>query len=498
MSRPSKSSAVWQPEDLRKAAGVSRDLTLLLLASVTAFFLLLGSPPATKSQELRVLETAREMDERGEYMVPYFRGNRRFEKPPLAYWLALAGYRLVGSVNEWSGRLYSAAAGTATVLLVYAFSRTLGRPRTGLWAGLILATSLLFVQSARRAEIDVLLTSATTAAIYAGWRALGDSSHAGSRSLLWVHLAWLAMATAVLAKGPAGLSFPFAVLAAYLACKRQWRDFRLLLYPSAVLLFLAVALPWFLVVAHKEDLSVDVFAREMNTAMGGVNHGKEGLVYAWFFYLIRVWYDFAPWSLLLVPAVASAIKHLSSERGFLLVWAGSILFLLEFVGNKQPHYFLPAFPALSLLVGWWLESKAPSLRFLPQRWPWACAATVVAISLLVTALLAVTGWEQRQKRSSCREFARTILPLVGNEPVYAYPRNIAAMDFYLGRVVALIPDHLKNADSASERFFLIAYGTEEDLSRPETASLLSSSRFLPVHTALPSEAPLRLYRSRLP
>src|SRR5574341_1446026 len=105
-----------------------RDLAILLLVSGLSFFLFLGRQPSFRRQEMRVLETAREMGENGDLLVPRFCGETRLEKPPLAYWLALAGFRLRGEPDEAGGRLYAAVSGLLTVLILYAFGRSLDRP----------------------------------------------------------------------------------------------------------------------------------------------------------------------------------------------------------------------------------------------------------------------------------------------------------------------------------------------------------------------------------
>jgi len=57
----------------------------------------LGTPVARRTQEARVLETAREMLDSThwrQWMIPRLNGVLRMEKPPLAYWLTAAGFGL--------------------------------------------------------------------------------------------------------------------------------------------------------------------------------------------------------------------------------------------------------------------------------------------------------------------------------------------------------------------------------------------------------------------
>src|SRR5262245_37351978 len=252
-------------------------LAVLLLTSGLTFFPFLGRAPIVRVQEVRVLETAREMGVTGGSISPRFCGELRLEKPPLAYWLAWAGFLVRGEPDEAAGRLYSAIAGTLTVLLLHAFGRAMGRPWLGTWAGLMLATSFLFYRVSRRAEADVLLACAVTAAFYCFFRTLGvtgPTAHGPAR--FWAVLGWGAIAIGFLAKGPAALLLPLISVAIYVALGRQWSKLAVLFNPWGIVVFFLLALPWCLEVMRREGLALEVFVREMQRTAEGDNHRKEG------------------------------------------------------------------------------------------------------------------------------------------------------------------------------------------------------------------------------
>src|SRR5215212_10913130 len=82
---------------------------------------LLAGPPVVRTQEARVLETAREMlgAPLRDWMIPHLNGQLRLEKPPLAYWLAAWAFK-VGGVSETAGRVPFALAGWLTLLITFA------------------------------------------------------------------------------------------------------------------------------------------------------------------------------------------------------------------------------------------------------------------------------------------------------------------------------------------------------------------------------------------
>ena len=122
---------------------VVRHGAVILAVAGLSLFLGLGRPPLHHTQEARVIEVAREMGESGDLILPRFCGEPRLQKPPLACWLALAGFRLAGGPVEWGGRLYSALSGTFTALLIYALARSMGRPRAGLAGAVVWLTAFL-------------------------------------------------------------------------------------------------------------------------------------------------------------------------------------------------------------------------------------------------------------------------------------------------------------------------------------------------------------------
>ena len=78
------------------------------------------SLPLIDRDEPRFAEAAREMRQRGDYVIPYFNDHYRFDKPPLTYWFQTLSYRAFGE-NDFAARFPSviAAALVAVVLLAW-------------------------------------------------------------------------------------------------------------------------------------------------------------------------------------------------------------------------------------------------------------------------------------------------------------------------------------------------------------------------------------------
>src|SRR5262245_18798605 len=114
--------------------------------------------------EPRYAAIAREMLANGRYITPHLYGTPWFEKPPLMYWLAALGYKLLG-INEAGARFPSALSATVSVFLLYWCGRRLWNRGAGFIAALILSTSIGWFTFARAASTDMLLTACLTLAL---------------------------------------------------------------------------------------------------------------------------------------------------------------------------------------------------------------------------------------------------------------------------------------------------------------------------------------------
>jgi len=84
------STATPSPLVVHDAPGsISRWGIWLWLAGLVVLCAGLGVAPVSRTQEARVLETAREMlgSDFHNWMVPRVNGHIRLQKPPIAYWL---------------------------------------------------------------------------------------------------------------------------------------------------------------------------------------------------------------------------------------------------------------------------------------------------------------------------------------------------------------------------------------------------------------------------
>jgi len=325
---------------------------LLAILSLAILLIGLGNPPVTRTQEARVLETARQMMHQPlqKWLIPELNDEARLQKPPFAYWYTAIAFKAFG-VSDFTGRLPTAILAGFTLIATYLVGSLLFNPRVGLLSSTMLMGCYLFARHARLAETDLPATLFITVAVLSIVRTLSDPN----RSPPDLHLFALASGLAIVSKGgPAVFAILFLIC---IACVERRFDLPTRFITSgAILTLLVVAVPWFAYVAHEHGLQT--FLHELrNTAEGG-DHAGSILEY-----VAVIGWGGAPWSFVLPFAIYEAIMRWKRDWRLraCLMWIACIALPLMFNGNRQKHYLLPMFPAIVVLVAWWIDATLKQL-----------------------------------------------------------------------------------------------------------------------------------------
>jgi 4-amino-4-deoxy-L-arabinose transferase-like glycosyltransferase len=319
------------------------------------------------------------MHRTGEWVRPTLQGEPWLEKTPLFYWLAGAGFSVLGE-TETAARLPSVLATLLLVGVTVLVGARLFGTESGLHAGFVCGTAVLMFAYGRAASMDMLLAATVTAAIgLAGLRLLG---RAGPWALPTA-AAFAGLAT--LAKGPLGLLLPGLVVFAFVLVTRQWRFLRELLSPLALGAFLVVSVPWYAAILLDQGRHfIDVFVLNHNVQrFTSTIHHHPG---PFWYYLPLLLAGLFPWSGLSLPAVFAIRPRGSRPDLYVLLWLALPLVFFSLAGSKLPGYILPCVPPLALFMGRAaarLVSAAPPERYLAGR------ATAL-VGLILGALVATT------------------------------------------------------------------------------------------------------------
>ena len=374
--------------------------------------------------EGRYAQIAKELVDRGAWVVPTLQGEPYLDKPPLFYWLVKLSFQQFG-VTESAARLVPAVCVHLTILLVYLLGRRSVGEKGAFWAALLLTVSPLFLGVARLLLLDGLLTLLVTASVLCGYEAV----RTGRLRWGWWLLAGVASGLGFLTKGPISevLLFPPLLAVGWLGgttARVGWKG-----CAAFAAVVVAVNLPWYVGVYRQRPEFLLHFFWEHNV----LRFVKP------FDHLQPVWYyapvlvgGFLPGVLLAGPFVRSLLfrppggTH-TPAGGF---WLLSGLWCVAFFsasGSKLPTYILPALPPLCLAVGEFVaRSRWDASRFLRLM-----PATFAV--LLAGWHFVGMPWYARERSPLGRP--ERVLPFVSDPhtPVVTYPRNVDSVAFYTGR-----------------------------------------------------------------
>jgi 4-amino-4-deoxy-L-arabinose transferase-like glycosyltransferase len=379
--------------------------------------------PLVDRDEPRFAEASREMIERGDYIVPYFNNQLRLDKPPLTYWAQVASYRIFGE-SDFAARFPSAIAAGLTAVLIFCWGRRVGGEKLGWCAAIIFTLSLQTFVHAKAAVADMWLVLFMALAHWAGYKLLAFSTNAENRrgaaastlqpfnpstthsSTPWWWIFYLALALGFLAKGPIAWT-PLLTVVGVTMYTRDWRLLRRFKFEVGVPLMLAIVALWgipALIQTRGEFFVIGigrhVVSRSFTTMEG---HGAASLgMYLLLlpFYFVTLFISFFPWSIKLPWLV----RKLCQERRagvnaagyngnfidiYLLAGIGVIFVIFTLVSTKLPHYTLPAFPLLALLLArHWQAAVAETGRSSFARIAITAACVWIGIALVIPPIVA--------------------------------------------------------------------------------------------------------------
>jgi 4-amino-4-deoxy-L-arabinose transferase-like glycosyltransferase len=350
------------------------------------------------------------MRERGDFVVPYFNDKFRFDKPAFIYWTQIASYSLFGE-NDFAARFPSTVAAALTALLLFAWGRRVGGEPVGWWAALIFTLCLQVFVHARASVADMWLVFFGTMASWAGYEMLADSlgrasspvENAPPRSVdgnhdphlkYWRFVFYIALGFGFLAKGP----LAWLPLLTVLSTKIYLRDvalFRRFWFVTGMVGAFAIVCTWgipALIRTNGEFFRVGigrhVVERSFNVMEGHGANSWNTYLAAMPFYFLTVFISFFPWSIKL-PALAKRLwRKRDAIDNFLISGILVVFVIMSLVKTKLPHYTLPAFPLLSLLLARHLfEVSTP--RFV-KRAAIGAAGAALAAAFILFPLLAPT------------------------------------------------------------------------------------------------------------
>jgi 4-amino-4-deoxy-L-arabinose transferase-like glycosyltransferase len=371
---------------------MNKNYFFLFLFSLLTMGSGLATMPPLDRDEPRFVQATKQMVETGDYVDIRFQQGSRYQKPIGIYWLQSAAVALSGEGAEapiWVYRLVSALGIAIAVVAIAWTGANLFGADAGLAAGLVMAAIFATAFEGRDAKTDAMLLACCVAAqgalaqIYTASR----RNEAVGSHLPWIF--WVAQGAAILIKGPIAPLLSALTVTVLFAFERDWRWLSKLKAVRGLSLVLLIVLPWLALITWKSDGAFlqQAIGKDM---LGKVAQGEESHGLPPGFYVLTYSLFMWPFGLIAVGAGLQALNHVRDDPRirFCLAWSIPFWLLFELIPTKLPHYVLPAYPGMALLVGWLLTLKRRDANAPLRRWQaWLWWATAFGFALVTTGIV---------------------------------------------------------------------------------------------------------------
>jgi 4-amino-4-deoxy-L-arabinose transferase-like glycosyltransferase len=351
----------------------ARAVAVLLVVALIAFLPGFFSIPPIDRDEARFAQATKQMVESGDYVDIRFQDEVRYKKPVGVYWVQAAVVKTASALGFpgalttiWLYRIPSLVGAIGAVLLTYWTAVAFVSRRAAVLAALMVASCVLLSIERLLAKTDAMLLMTVVAAMGAMARAYLPQQHERLDAAVgeWTLAAifWTAIAAGVLLKGPL-IVMVVALAALALSIVDRSARWLLTLKPLAGVIWLAVlVLPWFGAIIGRAG---DAFLAQSvgEDLLGKVFAGQESHGAPPGYYFVLFWVTFWPGATLAAlatPAVWRARREPAIK--FLLAWLVPSWLVFELVITKLPHYVLPLYPAIAILIAGVIDARALSRK----------------------------------------------------------------------------------------------------------------------------------------
>jgi len=337
---------------------------IMAMVMVLALGVLTFSPGQTTiapmdRDEARFAQASKQMLADGDYVTPRFQQELRAKKPVGIYWLQAASASLFGAESIASYRLPSLIGGLIVLAATVYFARSFFLWPYGVLLGAMMATNLVLVVESHLAKTHALPAALIAVQQITLWRMMELHRSGAYVSGKYAVLFWVMMAMAILIKGPIAPIIAVLTLLTLMAVERRLDLYKPLRLILGLVILTALVIPWVVMVTSATDgafLSIAVKGDLVSKIQSGQeSHGAPPLTYLALM-MVTLW----PASLFFGRAIPLIIKGWRHPNIlFCLAWVVPFWLLLEVTPTKLPHYPLPVYLGLVMLMGFGMMASLP-------------------------------------------------------------------------------------------------------------------------------------------
>jgi len=317
------------------------------------------------------------MFESGNFLDIHYNYEPRFKKPPLTYWSIALSVFIFG-LNEFAIRLPIILMALGSAFLTYKIAQSLFNKNVALFSFFAMASSFQFVMNSRYASPEVPLLFFFTLTLYLFLKGYKENK------FLYIFFSSISFGLTVLVKGYPYIFIIASIIGLYILIEsdfslKQWflKIWQLKLY-IGILITLLIGLSWLLYMHLKFG---SMFWKVYNEEI--IKKAFEGkLKFSdLFFYLTVILWGFLPYSLVFYFSFLDSYKRWFKEFSFMFNWVFVMFVAFTIIKTKLPTYFIQAFPALSVFVGYYIANYNPK-GF--KKYLWYLSFFIPSILIIIT------------------------------------------------------------------------------------------------------------------
>ncbi len=358
-----------------------------LLLALSALVVIIGMfIPVMEVDAAQYASISRQMWEEGSYLEIHHRDLNYLDKPPLLFWLSALSMGVFG-FNDFAYKLPSVLFSVLGAMSLFRLGRRFYSEHAAWYAVLLYTTCAGFFVFNSDIRTDTLLISLLVISL--------DFLTAYRQDHSWKNLliSSVAVALAMMAKGPLGLIFPMMALGPDVVLRRQWKYLFNWKWIPALMVVLLLLFPMCYGLYTQFDANPE--------AMVNGEKGVSGLrFYFWtqsfgritgdsvwatqysnnpdpFFLTTTLLWAFLPWTPVFIIAFFRTVYQTVRFRkyeGVQKEWISLFAILLPLLALSQSgyqlnHYIYIALPFAALMTAGWLDSLDKTARWVKvMRW----------------------------------------------------------------------------------------------------------------------------------
>ncbi|MCL2335554.1 MAG: glycosyltransferase family 39 protein [Endomicrobia bacterium] len=320
-------------------------LMLAILVGGIAFFNWLGISGLSKDS-VGYAEIAREMVLTGDYLTPQenFEPSFKTSKPPMLYWLEVAGGKIFG-FNNFGVKFFVALLSLFGLTAFFLFMERYYDKYNAFIACIILTFTQQYLHHARSCVTDAPFAAFFIFTLLCFWIARAENRNA------FYYLMGIFFGMAVMTRQMSAVFILFVIFA-YIIFNREFKIFINPHFWAALFVGAAIFMPWHIAMykIHGQKFLHDYFFATSHTITG--YEGIMDVPSSMFEYANIILSNYWPWLILFVYGLYKQIKAFKSLKKvdyFFLLWVAVPFVIFHIAKAKQSHYLNPLYPAFAVI-----------------------------------------------------------------------------------------------------------------------------------------------------